>query len=261
MSEAKQERLQVQATTSTAATDDFSALMQRPITFTPFAESKEITLTGAQVRKFIAKPTRKGVQPSDGDIVQFLKLCEARQLNPWVGDAFLVGYDSQDGAVFTCIASHQSLMKRAEANPNFDGMQQGVIVSHQDGSIRELEGDFVPTGCKLVGGWARVYRKDRKVPFYDSINLESRDKNRSQWTADKSGMIVKCAEASALRMAFPSQLSGLYISQEMAERHYDKPSTAEVVKPRTLEELTARLRPQTEETQPQLGDAAEVGET
>ena len=244
MSQGQQRQEQKPAAATAAAkpaATEFSDLLNKPIKYRAFAEDREIALTGGQVKRFIAKPTKKGQWPGDADIVQFMKLCEARQLDPWVGDAFLVGYDSNDGPVFTCITAHQALLKRAEANPNFDGIEQGVIVQDKDGATSERAGDFVPPGCKLLGAWARCYRKDRKVPFYDAINVEARDKNRSQWNADKSGMIVKCAEASVLRLAFPTQLGGLYIAQEMEHlQHEPKTSDgiANEVQSRTPQKVT-----------------------
>ena len=58
--------------------------------------------------------------------------------------------------------------------------------------------------------------------FYDRLNLTVYSTGKSRWSKDAAGMIVKCAEASCLRKAFPSQLSGLYHSIEM-EHNSDPP--------------------------------------
>jgi hypothetical protein len=67
----------------------------------------------------------------------------------------------------------------------------------------------------LIGGWARVFRKDRRVPDYDRINLKTFNSGRSRWADDPAGMIVKCAEASALRKAFPSQIGAMITAPEL----------------------------------------------
>lgn len=223
---------------------DFERLLEKSVRYTPFAESEPIELKYGQVHRFISPRTKSGAAPSESDIVRFMMLCQARALNPWVGDAYLIGYDSKNGPTFSLVTSIQALLKRAEANPLFDGMQQGVIVRLKDGTIKEREGDLYLPGETLVGGWARLYRKDRSIPFYDALNLSVYSKGNEQWGRDPAGMVVKCAQASVLRTAFPSQLSGLYIDHEMAREAYQRATpSASVVSPRTLERLVETRGP------------------
>lgn len=234
----KQKELPQQAATNGPS----EATLAKAVTYMPFAESKEITLTVGAVRSFISAKTKRGAVASEVDLVKFMMLCQARQLNPWVGDAYLVGYDSEDGPTFSLITAIQSLYKRAEANPNYDGIESGVIVQAKDGTITERAGDLVLSGEALIGGWAKVYRKDRRVPDFDALNLATYDKGFGQWKKDKSGMIVKCAEASALRKAFPSQLSNLFVEQErgLIESGGEIPvAAARLAAPKTLPELAA----------------------
>lgn len=190
---------------------------ERMIEYVPLGETEAIKLSLGMIRKYIARPTRNGVMPTDQDLMQYLMLNKARGLNPWVGDSYLIGYDSQGGATFSLITAIQSLFKRAELNPAFQGMTYGVIVKNGD-TVSYLEGDFVPPGMVLLGGWAKVFRSDRSVPIYDALNLGPFDKANQQWKKDPAGMIVKCAQASVLRTAFPSQCGGLYTSDEIERR-------------------------------------------
>lgn len=245
MSTGQQQRPQHAATKQVEAPTEFERLMrQSRVKYTPFGETDEIDLSFAQVRNFISARTKKGMLPNDEDIVKFLMLCKARLLNPWVGDAYLVGYDTQDGPVFSLITAIQALFKRAEANPNFNGIQSGVIVQNARGEIIEREGDFTLPAERLVGSWCKVFRRDRDVSFYDALKLGTYDKGFGQWKNDKEGMIVKCAEASALRKAFPSQLSGLYVSQEEDAIRASKEIRETVAKAeaKTLSDLIARER-------------------
>lgn len=184
------------------------------ITYVPLGEREEVNLTVPRVRQFLCVPTKSGKMPSDDQVIKFMMLCKAQSLNPWVNDAYLVGYDGKDGPQFSLITAHQSFLKRAEASPEFDGLESGVIVSVDD-NITERQGDLLLNGETLVGAWARVHRRDRKVPSYDSLNLATFNTGRSRWAADPAGMIVKCAEASALRKAFPSTLAAMYCKEEM----------------------------------------------
>lgn len=188
---------------------------QGVVKFTPLGETSEITLSLGIVKRFIAARTKSGRLPDDTDIYKFIMLCKARELNPWVGDAYLVGFDSQDGPQFNLITAIQSFYKRAELNPNYDGMESGITILHEDGTLEDRQGDFMLPNEKLVGGWAKCYRKDQRIPTYDRLKLETYSTGRSRWRVDPAGMIAKCAEASVLRKAFPNQTSALYLAEEM----------------------------------------------
>lgn len=186
------------------------------IEYTPFAEKEPIKLSRNIVRRVVAVPTKSGALPTDADIDKFILLNRAKELNPFTGDSFLVGYDSKDGPKFSLITAIQALLKRAEANPAFDGMESGIVVRRGD-QIIERPGNLVYPGEQLFGGWARLWRRDRSHAFYDSLLLSAYKPpyQNPQWEKDGPGMIDKCAQASVLRTAFPSQLSALYIAQEM----------------------------------------------
>jgi phage recombination protein Bet len=188
-------------------------LSERKISYTPLGESKPIELSLGVVKRFIAAKTKNGSEPTDEDTVKFMMLCQSRGLNPWVGDAFLVGYDGKDGPQFTLITAYQAVAKRAELSHQFDGIEGGVIVKTKDGII-ERPGELCLDGETLIGAWARCHRKDRRVPHYIAVNRRMYDKGRSLWQADPAAMLVKCAKAKAMREAFPSELGGLVVEGE-----------------------------------------------
>jgi len=145
------------------------AVEERSVTYIPIGEKDELTLTVGLVEKFLCVKTRSGKIALREDIMKFMMLCKAQGLNPWVNDAYLVGYDTNDGPKFQLISAHQALLKRAELSSEYDGMESGVCVVLKDGSVHERQGDLVLNGETLVGGWARVHRRDRKVPSYDCL--------------------------------------------------------------------------------------------
>jgi len=188
----------------------------REVSFRVFGSDENIRLSIAIVRSTLVKPTRSGKLPSDADIIKFMMLCKAKGLNPYENDAYLVGYDGKNGPEFSLISSIQSLLKRAEVNPNYAGLESGTIVRDGQSEIINREGDFLYPDDELLGGWATVTFKDNRKPSKARINLENFRKPTPFWDGNPAGMIVKCAEADALRMAFPTKLGGLYIAQEMA---------------------------------------------
>lgn len=188
---------------------------ERAIQFTPFGSADAIKLSVKIIQNMVAVPTKSGKTCSERDALRFMMLCQAQRLNPFAGDAFLVGYDSQNGPSFSLITAHQAFLKRAETCPDFEGMESGIILLADDGSTTtEREGDFHLESENVVGGWARVHRKGRK-DTYRRIRMSRFNNGYAQWKADPAGMIVKCAEADALRSTFPTLLGGLYMQGEM----------------------------------------------
>jgi len=182
--------------------------------YVPYGTQDKIKLSVKIVQNLIAVPTKTGKTCSDRDAIRFIAMCQAKRLNPFEGDAFLVGFDSKDGPNFTLITAHQTYLKRAELHPEFDGMESGVIVALED-ARKDLPGDFVPDPYRLLGGWATVHFKTRKHPMVKRVRLETFKKPFGVWLDNAAGMIVKCAEADALRSAFPTMLGGLYLREEL----------------------------------------------
>lgn len=192
------------------------AATDKPVEYIPLGAKNPVSLTVNIIRKFLCTPTWKGNLPQDADIMKFMMLCKARELDPWVGDAYLVGYETKnDGPQWSLITAAQALLKRAEISPEYNGMESGVIVENAEKVVEYRQGDMVFNGENLIGGWAKVFRRDHEHPAYDSLRLDTYSTGKSRWEKDPAGMIVKCAEASALRKSFPTQLGGLYSREEM----------------------------------------------
>jgi phage recombination protein Bet len=189
-------------------------LATQSVSFTPFGQSEELTVTFQDVRELIAVKTRQGKGPSDKDVNMFLHLCKASGLNPYVKDAYLLGYDSRDGPVFNIISSIKALEKRADAHPQFDGIESGLVVVSGDGEIKDIPGAMRLPGFDIIGGWAKVWRKDHRLPHEARLELSVYSSGKSRWQADPAGMIVKCSKAAAYREAFPTELGGIYTSEE-----------------------------------------------
>lgn len=177
---------------------------------TYLAAGQEVTLSYNIVRNYL---TKGNGQMSDQDLMQFISVCKFNQLNPFLNEAYLVKFGTQPAQM---IVSLEALLKRADACPNYEGLQSGVIVIKDD-TIAEIEGGFIPPKAQLVGGWAKVYRSDRKYPYIAKVNLSEYDKKQSIWNEKKSMMIEKVAKVQALRNAFPNQLGAMYTREETEE--------------------------------------------
>jgi phage recombination protein Bet len=229
----------------------------KTIEYTPFGSKEKIKLSVQIVMDLVASPTKSGQKPSERDCMNFLMLCKTRQLNPFEGDCWLIGYDTKDGPKFNLVTAHQAFLKRAEVNPDYDGMQSGVICRSPEGQICEFEGDFFPEGLALLGGWATVWSKSRKYPTVRKLKLATFSKDTPVWRQNPEGQIVKCAEADALRSTYPTVLGGLYVAGELEEATpLNGNGEAKLLEHNHLP--TANFRTRTEEATARLQPVAEV---
>lgn len=171
---------------------------------------QDVKLNYNIVRNYL---TKGNGQVSDQDLVQFISICKYNQLNPFLNEAYLVKYGNTPASM---IVSKEALMKRAEAHPEYAGIKGGIIVQTEKGEIVERTGTFHLKNEKLVGGWAKVYRKDRDFPTEATVAFYEYDKGQSTWKEKPGTMISKVAKVQALREAFPAQLGAMYTAEEQS---------------------------------------------
>lgn len=223
---------QALATTAPAAGSVISAERDE-VRFKGFGTDDEIKLSVAVIRDLIAVPAKVDngdpIYPERRDSIRFMMLCRAQRLNPFAGDAYMIGYKNRNtGEVnWSLITAHTAFLKRAELHPDYDGLESGVIVMH-DEVIEYLQGDFVPPDCTLLGGWATTFFKKRSKPMMKRLKLETYQKRFGVWLTDGAGMIVKCAEVHSLRDSFPTMLGGMMLREEYLDIE------SEVVAPKQL---------------------------
>jgi phage recombination protein Bet len=194
---------------------------EKALEFTPFGSEQKIKLSIAIVKNVCAVKTKSGRTCSDADAMKFMMLCQGKGLNPFEGDAYLVGYDSTQGGTiiptFSQITAHQALLKRAEVHAEYKGMDSGIVVKGENGEQQERKSCFILEDEELLGGWALIHRVT-KMPVYSKLALSQRKPGYETqfWKGSKAAeQIQKCAEADALRMAFPSKIGGLFLRDEM----------------------------------------------
>ena len=116
------------------------------------------TVSFEDVRNFICQ------KATDAECKIFLETCRAYRLNPFTREASLIHYDNKnDDSPATIVLGKNCYLQMAERHPAYDGFEAGVVV-YVDGQIIDREGSILYDGETLLGGWARVYRKDRSRP-------------------------------------------------------------------------------------------------
>lgn len=187
----------------------------KPLEVNYQANGKNIRLTPGMIKRYLVSGNPEAV--TDSETMMFMMLCKNAGLDPWQREAYCIKYGSQPA---TLVVGKEAFQKRADADPNFDGQEAGIIVLDADGHLQRREGTLLLADETLLGGWAKVYRKDRSHPSVAECSLSEyigRKKDGSingQWGGKPATMIRKVALVQALREAFPARLGALYTSEE-----------------------------------------------
>lgn len=181
------------------------------------ADGETITLTPSIVQNYIVGTDAKITLP---EFKFFTSLCKARGLNPFLKEAYCIKYGKNHAQI---VVGKDAVLKRAIKNPNYDGMESGVIVQDKEtGEITERKGTFYLRDIEnLVGGWAKVFRKDWQHPTYCSVSFDEVAQKKSDgslnanWSGKGATMVEKVAKVRALRETFVEELGGMYEAEEM----------------------------------------------
>ena len=142
---------------------------------------------------------------TDQEAVMFLKTCSSLSLNPFANEVYLIKYTDKDKAA--TVISIGSYLKAAETNKDYKGNEAGIILKDSGGKLEYREGAFLldDERGKLVGGWAKVYRKNRDRPTYMAVNKTecvryTREGKPTQfWTEEKQECIDKDGFCAIIR--------------------------------------------------------------
>lgn len=174
-------------------------------------DGQRMTVTFDDVRNFICK------EATIAECRIFLETCKQYHLNPFTKEAYLIHYDNKNGdTASTIVLGKTCYMKMAEAHPQYDGFEAGLILQDDvAGEIYHREGSIIYSGETLLGGWAKTYRKDRSRPFYEEVSFSEYDTKKSLWVTKPATMIRKVALVHTLREAFPATFGGLIDESEV----------------------------------------------
>lgn len=173
-------------------------------------DGQHLTVSFEDVRNVICP------KATDAECKIFLETCRQYKLNPFTKEAYLIHYDNNSDATASSIVLGKACyMQMAERHPQYDGFEAGVIVM-ANGQLFNREGAVVYEGEALLGGWAKVYRKDRSRPSYSEVKFSEYDTGKSLWKAKPATMIRKVALVQALREAFPTTFGTLYDESEIS---------------------------------------------
>ncbi|WP_051814531.1 phage recombination protein Bet [Streptomyces iakyrus] len=164
------------------------------------------------------------------ELSAFLHLCQRTRLDPFSRQIYLIGrWDNrQRRKVYTpqtSIDGYRVIGHRVVAEQGGDLGYEDTLWCDANGQWRDVWLlDEPPAAAKVT-----VIRNGQRFPavalFREYVQTNKDDKPIGLWGKMPAGQLAKCAEALALRKAFPHDLAGVYTAEEMAQA--DNPAPEE----------------------------------
>jgi phage recombination protein Bet len=173
------------------------------------------------------------------NVLQFLHLCQMRDLDPFLGEAHLVTYGkikqknnrTYDDRTFKLIVGIDGFRNRGEASGDYRGTTEPEWCG-EDGVWKTMWN--TKAWGNPVAARFGIFRAGFDAPVWGVTNFDEfcpmveiwegwgdnarrtgRFEPTPMWKKMPSNQLMKCAEAAAWRRAFPRKMSGMYAPEEM----------------------------------------------
>lgn len=163
----------------------------------------------------IRKVFGNGLTEAEFDFFKGLGL--ASDLDPFRKEIWAVKYGSSPAQVFIGRDGYRVI---ALKHADYDYHQCDCVYDNDAFEINNGEVHHrynLKDRGKLIGAYCITKRKSASKAVYHFVKFAEYNTGKSLWVSKPETMIKKVAEAHALRAAFPSDLGGTYIPEEMPE--------------------------------------------
>lgn len=163
-----------------------------------------------------------GEDVSKAEMASFLHECQRRKLDPFTRQIYLIGrFDKRAGRTVyrsqTSIDGFRLIARRSADTSGIDYAYEDTIWFDKDGGRHEVWLSAEPPAAAKVVVVRNGNRHDAVARLGAYVPTNREGKPTGLWQNMPDTMIAKCAEALALRKAFPEDLGGLYTAEEMGQ--------------------------------------------
>jgi phage recombination protein Bet len=160
---------------------------------------------------------------TNGDLAVFMHYCQKTGLDPFSRQIYMIMRRVKEGDQWVAKQTIQVGIDGFRVIRDRIAARLGVTVEYEDTIWYDTDGsahrvwlwEHAPAACAVT-----VVRDGHRFPgVVRTASYMAVSKNGdpvSQWKTQPDHMIEKCAEAFALRRAFPNDLGGIYLEDEMA---------------------------------------------
>ncbi|WP_405794057.1 phage recombination protein Bet [Streptomyces sp. NBC_01506] len=169
-------------------------------------------------------------QVAPAELSAFLHLCQRTRLDPFSRQIYLIGRwnGQQQRKVYTpqtSIDGYRVIAHRAAAEASHSLGYEDTLWCDPSGKWRDVWLDDKPPAAAKVTVIRNGMRFSAVARYSEYVQTKKGGEPSGLWVKMPTTMTAKCAEALALRMAFPHDLAGVYTAEEMAQA--DNPAPAE----------------------------------
>jgi phage recombination protein Bet len=171
-------------------------------------------------------------QVTPAELSGFLHLCQRTGLDPFSRQIYLIGrFSKKDGRdVYTPqtgIDGYRVIAQRVTAQTSGTYGYEDTVWCDPSGRWRDVWLADEPPAAAKVTVIRNGQRFSAVATFREYVQAFPDGNPKGLWAKMPAGQIAKCAEALALRKAFPHDLAGVYTAEEMDQAD----NTAQVLAP------------------------------
>ncbi|MEU2134943.1 phage recombination protein Bet, partial [Streptomyces sp. NPDC018352] len=156
------------------------------------------------------------------ELSAFLHLCQRTRLDPFSRQIYLIGRwnGQQQRKVYTpqtSIDGYRVIAHRAAAEAGHALGYEDTLWCDPSGKWRDVWLSDQPPAAAKVTVIRNGMRFSAVARYSEYVQTKKGGEPSGLWVKMPATMTAKCAEALALRMAFPHDLAGVYTAEEMAQ--------------------------------------------